>query len=320
MRTYGPGNPLVFSHIPKTAGTSLRSVLQEALEPAVFVGGLDQSLFGGYQDLATIRGAARASIIASPDELPADVTLIAAHIAPGTTMARFPDADHITFLRTPEVRLLSQWIHSRSLSEFDLRWWGPSAEAFRVARLPLRDYLQHKRTAPLTDNTITRFLSWPNPLLPDADFIAEADDEAVLAAALDRLDRFAHVDVVENPRFMAEFGTWFGRELPDTRLNERTAMPARMRPDLGVELAPATRDLLHHRSRLDRRVWEHVARRVLPHTDPAEVMDAALQKSVERYRTLLAGPPTKSRPVRRAAEIVYDAGYKLNPRHWRRTG
>jgi hypothetical protein len=314
MRTYGPGDPLVFSHIPKTAGTSLRALLQEALQPTVFVGGLDRSLFGGYYDLESIRGAARASIIAAPEDLPADVTLIAAHIAPGTTMVRFPAADHVTFLRTPEVRLLSQWIHSRSLSEFDLRWWGPAAEAFRVARLPLRAYLEHGPTAPLTDNTITRFLTWPDPRLPDSDYIAEADDDALYAAAIDRLESFAHVDLVENPSFMSDFGGWLGRDLPDTRLNERTAMPARRRPDLDTEMAAGTGELLHHRSRIDRRVWQHVAAQVLPEADPREVMDAALRRSVDRYRTLLSGPPVRSRPVRRAAELAYEVGYRVDPR------
>jgi hypothetical protein len=314
MREYGPGNPLVFSHIPKTAGTSLGALLHRTLQPTVFVGGLDRSLFGGYSDLSTIKGPARDTIVRGPEDLPADATLIAAHIAPGTTMPRYPGADHVTFLRTPEVRLLSQWIHSRSLSEFDLRHWGPAADAFRVSRLPLQQYLQHRPTAPLTDNTITRFLTWPNDLLPDADFIDEAHDEKLVAAATDRLDAFAHVGLVENRSFIDDFGAWLGRDLPDTRLNERTTMPARRRPDLHRELAAGTLELLRHRSRIDRQVWEHVARRVLPDADPAATMAQALQTSIERYATLLSGPPTRSRPVRRAAELAYDAAYRISPR------
>jgi hypothetical protein len=53
---------------------------------------------------------------------------------------------------------------------------------------------------------------------------------------------------------------------------------------------------------------------VLPEADPREVMDAALRRSVDRYRTLLSGPPVRSRPVRRAAELAYEVGYRVDPR------
>lgn len=319
MREYGPGHPLVFSHIPKTAGTSLRALLQQQLQPAVFVQGLDRSLIGGYDDLDALSPAARASIHLDPDELPADATLVAGHIAPATTMARYPGADHVTFLRNPQVRVISQWLHSRSVSEFDLRHWGPSADAFRIGRRPLREYLEHVMIAPSIDNTITRFLAWPHQSLKQVEFIDEADDEQVLAAALARLDTFAHVNVMENPRFMPELGAWLGTDLPDTRLNERTSVPPRMRPDLVAEVDHQTRALLDHRTRLDSRVWEHVARRVLPGADPKAVLETALQDSIERYTVMLA-EPDDARTARRVVERLYEVGIRLDPRRRSRTG
>src|SRR4051794_32591010 len=120
MREYRPGRPLVFNHIPKSAGSSVQAALRASLEPTVFVRGLDLALVGGYDDIESVRGTARTPFYFAPEELPADATLVAGHISPGTTMARYPTADHIILLRVPQLRLISAWLHGRSLSEFDL--------------------------------------------------------------------------------------------------------------------------------------------------------------------------------------------------------
>ena len=99
MRSYGPGNPLVFSHIPKSAGTSLGAALEQVLQPQVSVpGGIDTALFGGYDDLENISPIFRAGIYLTPEDMPADAELVTAHVAPGTTTARYPGADHISVL------------------------------------------------------------------------------------------------------------------------------------------------------------------------------------------------------------------------------
>ena len=312
MREYGPGHPLVFSHIPKTAGTSLRAALGAALEPDVYVQGLDSCLFGGYDDIADLSPAARATLYLSPDELPAAATLVAGHIGPWTTMTRYPGADHITVLRTPQVRVLSQWLHSRAVNEFRVRHWGKAAEAFRVGWGPLRDYLQHPMIAPNVDNTTARFLAWPHPLLEKTSFIEERDDEEIFSAAMARLDQFGHVNLAENPAFMADLSAWLGTELPDTRLNERQSVPARMRPDLNAEVDSA-RDLLDFRHRIDTRIWAHVAERVLPQTDATQAMDAAIVKATARYTAMLIEPDATP-PVRRAVERAYDLRVRLDPR------
>ena len=313
MREYGPGRPLVFSHIPKTAGTSLRAALRQSLQPSVMVEGVDGCLFGGYDDVHDLSPAARATVFLAPEELPADATLVAGHIGPWTTMERYPGADHITILRTPQVRILSQWLHSRAVSEFDIRHWGSAAEAFRVGWLPLRDYLRHPMVAPNTDNTITRFLAWPHPLLHKTEFLDESADEELLGVAKARLDTFGHANVAENPRFMADLGAWLGRDLPDTRLNERRSVPKRKRPDLFAELDPATRELLDHRSRIDARVWAHVAGQVLPDAEPTALLEASLQKAVAGYTAMLS-EPDDARPARRVVERLYDVHVRLDPR------
>lgn len=310
VRSYGPGNPLVFSHIPKTAGTSLGAALEQVLGPEQAVrGGIDTSLFGGYDETEGVSAEMMAGVFYAPEALPADVSLVTAHVAPYTTMERYPGADHITVLRSPQVRLLSQWLHSRSLSELTLRHWGVAAEAFRTGRLPLREYLHHAKVAPSVDNTITRFLAYPHPLLQRTEFIPQEHDDELVAAAIARLDTFAHVNLVENPAFMKDLSEWLGTPLPEVQLNERTSVPPRFRPDLRAELDADTRAQLDYRCRLDIRVWQHVAERVLPDAHPDVVLEKAFSKAVSRYETMLRRPYDVG-PVRRAAELVYDV------KHW----
>lgn len=307
MRQYGPGNPLVFSHIPKTAGTSLTAALQIALDPEVFAHGMDRSLAGEYDEFDAFNQTARDMMYLSPEEIPADATLVAGHIGPATTMARFPGADHITILRNPASRLLSQWMHSRSLTEFDIRHWGPGAEAFRVGWQPLKDYLRHPLVATNTDNTITRFLAWPHDRLPAGGFIDPTDDEAIAAAAITRIDAMAHADVVENPEFITALGAWLGFELPQTRLNERAYIPKRMRPDFAAELDAETRELIDLRTRLDVRVWKHVAVRVLPESELDDILATSFERAILRYQESFANPAPSGRPVRRAVAFAYNA-------------
>lgn len=310
MREYGPGRPLVFNHIPKCAGTSLRTALEAALHPSVIVRGLDLALASGYVDLAALPPAARAEFHERPEDLRADADLVAGHVSPGTTSARFPDADHLTVLRNPRLRTMSQWLHSRSLSDFDLRHWGSGTEAFTVARRPLAEYLEHERLAPNVDNTITRFLTWPHPALAPDRFIDEADDADLLTAAHARLDAMGHVGLVEDRDHVRAIGEWLGRGLPDVRLNERQSVPRRQRPDLAAELTEATVELLDHRTRLDRELWSRVVAERLPGTDPVDLLETSWRRTVDRYAAALAERGA-FRPVRRTAEVAYGVGTRL---------
>lgn len=314
MRSYSPGHPLVFSHIPKSAGTSLGAALEQVLQPRVAVhGGIDTALFGGYDDLDGISPIFRAGIYLGPEDMPADAELVTAHVAPGTTTVRYPGADHISVLRVPQVRFLSQWLHSRSLSDFTLRRWGPSGDAFRAGRLPIRDYLQHAKVAPSVDNTITRFLAWPHPALSRMEFISEADDESLYDAARARLDSFAHVNLVENPAFLKDISAWLGAELPNVQLNERTSVLPKYRTDLPSELDPETRALLDHRHRIDVRLWKHVAARVLPDSHPDVVLEKAFDKAVKRYNEVLQAPYDASL-LRRSVYAAWDLKTKVTGR------
>lgn len=311
MREYGPGHPLVFNHIPKSGGTSLSTTLTAALGVEAPVYGVDLALVGGYDEIDALDESIRSTFVFSPQELPADASFVTGHISPATTMARYPDADYLTTLRNPRLRMLSQWLHSRALSDFDLRRWGRGGIAMRLGRLPFDQYLQHEMIAPNVDNTMTRFLAWPHPELKKTEFIDERFDDALYDAALERLDRFAHVGLLESPTYLADLGTWLGRDLPDVHLNERSSMPKSRRPDLAVELSSANVDLLDHRTRIDHRVWQEVVRRALPGQDPDELRRAAWQRSIDRYAVSLH-EPGEFRPVRRTAEVLYGLKVKLS--------
>jgi hypothetical protein len=311
MREYSPGHPLVFCHIPKSAGTSLTAALVDALQPTRLVVGVDLTLLGGYE-LEGLSAVVRAGIIERPEDLPDDATLVAGHISPGTTMPRFPDADHVTTLRNPRNRVASQWIHSRAMSEFDLRHWGSVGTAFRLGWLPFAEYLQQEIIAPNVDNTVTRFLAWPHPLLQRSAFIEERHDDELLAVAMARLEQFAHVGVVENPSFIAELGAWLGRDLPVVRENERSSIPRKRRPDLDAEMSPSTVDLLDHRTRIDRQLWAHVAGDSLD-ADPRDVLESSWKKSIGRYADAMDNPG-ESRPVRQAVVALYELKARIGSR------
>ena len=312
MREYSPGHPLVFCHIPKSAGSSLTAALIAALRPTRPVVGVDLTLLGGYE-LEGLSAVVRAGIIHSPEDLPADATLVAGHISPGTTMARFPDADHVTTLRNPRNRVVSQWFHSRAMSEWDLRHWGSVGTAFRLGWLSFAEYLQQQIIAPNIDNTITRFLAWPHPILQRDAFIEERHDDELLAVARNRLEQFAHVGVVENPSFLAELGAWLGRDLPDVSENVRTSIPRKRRPVLDAELSPGTVDLLDHRTRLDQRIWADIVRDSLDE-DPKDVLQSSWDRSIARYASVM-DHRGESRPVRQAVVALYELKARIGSRN-----
>src|SRR6266496_3127252 len=114
MRNYRPGNPLVFTHVPKTAGTSLREAVRASLEPKVEFNGFGRAELGSFTDLGSVHPTIRRNIAIDPTELPADAEFVSGHIEPSTTRARYPEADHFTIVREPRVRALSTWLFARS--------------------------------------------------------------------------------------------------------------------------------------------------------------------------------------------------------------
>jgi hypothetical protein len=284
--------PVVFNHIPKTAGTSLTNALTEALGAKRVRIAVDGFSLGASDALDSFDRGARRLIITRPDQLPDDVDLVAGHLTPSTTRERYPGARDLTVLREARCRLLSGWLFSRAHTDRELRHLGAFAELVRRARNPLTEYLTDPSVAAHTDNVMLRFLVWPHPLIRPDRFILARHQTELLELARDSLRRLSHVDTIESPAFTTDLSTWLGAEVRLTQHNQSPAIPLELRPDLTLELRGPGRDLLAERTQLDQMLWTDTFTTRSPDMAAADVADAAFERTVARYSSQLAQPAT----------------------------
>ncbi|HEX3562668.1 MAG TPA: hypothetical protein VHU24_07500 [Solirubrobacterales bacterium] len=310
MREHRPQIPLVFTHIPKTAGTSLREAVVASLKPEVVFNGFGRAALGSFSDVDSLHPSIRRLIALDPAELPADAQFISGHIAPSETRARFPEADHFTVLREPRVRLVSNWLFARAHSDFNLRRWGGLATWMRAARSDLSDYIDNPHVAAHVDNVSVRFLLWPHDLIPSDDFIDPIHDDELFDQAVAMLDTYAYAGIVEDPDYVTDLGEWLGRPLTLERLQQVSGLPQPDSPDLAAEVAGGGADLLRWRTRIDARLWSHLAARAFPADELEEVRERAYQDAVGRYSILVTRPVRQSYP-RRILEGSYSLATRL---------
>lgn len=289
MRWFTRKPKLVFTHIPKSAGTSLRHALRAAYNASEVADGFDRSLYGGFTGFDAFDAAARATTALTPAELPAAPDIVIGHYAVGTTRARYPRSPHMTVLREARARVLSHWLYWRCVPASNLAGWGNWGEYVARATKPLADFLSDPDVAAQIDNVGLRLLLWPHPLIPDRGFIAEKDDAQLLALAKRVLDSFAFVDVIENPQFEPRLAKWVGVDLRLERLNETTPVPAELRVSLARMFTPEAMTALAQRARLDDALWRHVARQHLPAARIESTREAAYAAAIARHALLMAG-------------------------------
>lgn len=281
-----PGHPLVFTHIPKTAGTSLTTALQGAINPRRSATGIDGCGLGGFTDIDALPAITRAALILDPSDLAESADLVHGHLSPATTRARYPEGHHMTILREPRVRLISHWLFSRAYSDRMLRLWGGWGDYVRLSRQPLAAYLADSRIAFYTDNIITRLLVYPHSSVSPDSFIEPAADATLLKAARASLAAFEFVGITEDPELASKLETWLGRPLVMKRSNESDGVRRGMETDIAAEVR-AAQPLIESRSRLDIALWDDVARTVFPGDgDLAAKRDALLASALERYAKL----------------------------------
>src|ERR1700730_10014867 len=109
-RHYDSAKPLVFMHIPKSAGTSLRDALRTALGPRAFFSAFDRCIFGTFNGFQSIAGVMRRAVVFDAAEIPRGLDLISGHMSFSTTSQAYPDAEFMTILREPVSRLMSFWL------------------------------------------------------------------------------------------------------------------------------------------------------------------------------------------------------------------
>lgn len=280
--------PLVFNHIQKSAGTSLRHALAKAIGATELMVGHDRWIFGTFEDFDSVSPAFRAIVADGPESLPLSAHLVAGHYAVSTTRARFPDARHLTVLREARSRLISHWIFWRGQTDENLRGTGGWADYVRKSRRPLVDFIEDADIAQQVDNVALRILLWPHPLIPAADHIPHHADTELLAEAKAVIDALDFVDVVENPRFERNLSDWLGAPLVMERLNETVPMPESLRTPLAGQLTPAAMDALARRTRLDDALWKYVAQRRLPPGEAEAFRAASYAQAIARHALLMA--------------------------------
>lgn len=279
--------PLVFNHVPKTAGTALIAALTAAVEPRQPLHGYDRCALGDFTEVDRLSPSARRGLLRRPEDIGPEVDAVFGHIAPSTTRARFGRPNDLTVLREPRVRLVSHWLFSRAHTDGMLRGWAEWGECVRRARLPLVSYLADPLVAFCTDNLVTRFLTWPHPLLAPDTFIAPSAEAELLDVALERLGAFGFVGLAEAPDLVGGLGAWLGRGVVMQRLNESPPMPRGLRCDVATECDRAD-ELVAERTRLDAVLWDAVALRGLVRSpaDAAAERERVYRTGVARYGTM----------------------------------
>ncbi len=284
-----PDLPLVFLHIPKSSGIAVSQALLQAQASGRNYFGFDRAFFGGFSDFASVPAENRAHIHLSPESLPRGETFVRAHMALSTLRTAYPDAQFITVLREPTVRLLSHFVFWRGFSAAQDAAWGGWAARSGLARGTLEAFLAAPEIACQIDNVATRLLLWPHPLIPDDGPIDPAHDATLIAEATARLLGLDFVDVVENPAFHANLAAWLGTAPSHARMNETEAVPTALRTPLDEELTPRAADLLAARGRLDLVLWHAVLRARAPGLDAETLRVAAVRRGTARAALLLSG-------------------------------
>jgi hypothetical protein len=279
--------PLAMMHIPKTAGTSLMHDISASLKQDLYVKGFDRTLFGAFKDFSSFNVEALKTVYQESTDMPADAKLIMGHFSHQSLLTRYPDAQQITFLREPLIRIMSLWIFWRCQRDEELAGWGEWANLVKLSRASLKEYLSDTRIACQTDNMTVRMLLWPGNGIPPDRFIDERFDDALVEQAFERLNSFSYTDVIENPSFSKRLKSWLQIDMTSSRLNETTPVPEHLRLRLEGELDNETLGLLQQRSRLDLQLWKALAKRRLPEHDIEALRVQTLLGGIARYGSLL---------------------------------
>jgi hypothetical protein len=155
--------------------------------------------------------------------------------------------------------------------------------------LPLRDFLSHPEIACQTDNVMTRMLAWPHKLIPDDQFIDPANDEALLAIAVENLKNCDFAGITERGSAVyREFSDWLGIKLDLPTLNPAQKMRRSARTKLNAELTAETLVLLGERVRLDAQLWKRLAVLKMSESQADQLRQNAILQAVARFSALLA--------------------------------
>jgi hypothetical protein len=288
---HDPGRATVFMHIPKACGTAVRLGLLEALAPRRELLVHDRVMFGSFNGFESFEAETRRSICLNPASLDQNADFVTGHISFSTLAARYPDAQFLTVLREPISRIISHWLFWQNFSGERLNAYGEYASRLLQSRAPLGDFLSSRDVASQTDNVHLRMLLWPHRLIPEGNFIDPRFDNQLLQEARVRLQKFAFIDVVENPRFSAGLEQWLGRPFNYRWTNETPPSPSTdksHKSPFNILLNSELFDLLETRCRLDLKLWLLTARKTVNGIDPTTLRARTLMLNVARHARWVA--------------------------------
>jgi hypothetical protein len=259
-----------YLHVPKAAGTSISEALVRAASAAVRDDGrpvticpavTDRALFGTFDDFESFAPHQRSMTFLGPIEQLAEFDVVKGHFDIRSLRSGRGDDDIAMLLREPRARLLSLYTFWRSWTETEHAGWGTYDASRHAVRLGWVDFIHDTSIAPQIDNVAARLVLGPHPLVPLDEFIPEAHVPEVTDLALEALDGFGFVDVIENaPACWRRLGDWAGLHLEVVPRNETPT------EDLGGDVwlgacEPAALEALDRVTAIDRQLWAAAARR-----------------------------------------------------------
>jgi hypothetical protein len=255
-----PG-PRCFLHVPKSAGSSFHELLLRAYpeQGAVSPRRCDTTGFANFSDFSAL-GAIRATIAVDEGELAelAEFEVVSGHFAvPHLLQITTPDRI-ATIFREPRTRLISLYAYYR-LSPWLLEAWHPY-DIMLHGRRPLDEFLADESLAVETDNQGCRLLLHGDSRIPRDGFIRGDDVTALAASAVEKLDSFGLVGILEagRPTWDA-FGRFFELDAEPVRVNVTGERPTGVMelPPLD-EVTARTIELLEERNAVDSLIYDRI--------------------------------------------------------------
>lgn len=192
-------------HVPKSAGVSMHRALLAALPGgSVAPQRADLSglrIFSNLTDFDRLSPSMREGLALNAADIEAlrDYRAVCGHFMLRSLLRVAPLSRICTVLREPRARLLSLYLYFRLDAPVRALWSPYDSPIVSAAMQSLETFLSDARLARATDNQMCRMLLDDDERIRADEFIAPADAGNLAAAALDRLDRFGFVGVMESP-------------------------------------------------------------------------------------------------------------------------